>query len=200
MEAVPLRRGALVVFEGLDRAGKTTQINELRARLRSDTVTFAHMPSGFSPFTRTVRDLLEDTALRPRSGVAQQLAHLACHAEANALLGSRLEVTGMVLDRWWWSTLAYGWYGGPVAEAGLSYEVFRALIDAVWHDVRADVVFLFGSPHEADANNSSFIAAGYEELALQFPEICVRVGNGPLSEVTAQILDELDRRNLVGGQ
>lgn len=194
-----LRQGCLVVLEGLDKAGKTTQFERLQDRLTPDAVTFAHMPTGFTPFTRTIRQLLEEPGSRPTSGLAQQLAHLACHAEAQAALRGSLVTGAVVLDRWWWSTLAYGWFGGPVEASGMPEEVFERLISSVWDGIDAQVVFVFGSAHEEDANNNPAIAAGYDALGRRFPELAVRVPHGEIVEVTDWIVDELDRRRLLRG-
>ena len=57
---------------------------------------------------------------------------------------------GLFLDRWWWSTAAYGWYGAALARAGLNESVFFGLIESVWSAQQADVAFLFMTPHESD--------------------------------------------------
>ena len=194
-----LRPGYLVVLEGLDKAGKTTQFEQLQDRLAPDAVTFAHMPTGFTPFTRAVRQLLEEQGSKPTSGLAQQLAHLACHAESQAALRAHLVTGAVVLDRWWWSTWAYGWFGGSIKESGMPEEVFERLIASVWDGIEAQVVFLFDSPHEEDANNNPAVAAGYDALSSRFPELALRVPHGEIGDVTDWILSELDRRELLRG-
>ncbi len=74
--------GISVVLEGLDRTGKTTQRDMLRGAMEPDSVVFARMPSGFVPFTNRVYEALESVSDKPQSGLAQQLAHLSCHAES----------------------------------------------------------------------------------------------------------------------
>ncbi|GGN37610.1 hypothetical protein GCM10010109_63720 [Actinoplanes campanulatus] len=110
--------GSVIVFEGLDRAGKSTQLDMLTQVVEPASADLVHMPSGSTPFTRGVYSLLEHEG--PVSGLARQLAHLACHAETHDTLVAAAEVKALVLDRWWWSTVAYGWYGGAVQRAGLS--------------------------------------------------------------------------------
>ncbi|MHB1289824.1 hypothetical protein [Georgenia sp.] len=79
-----IQPGTVVVFEGLDRTGKSTQLSRLRAALVRESAVFAHMPRGFGRFTERVYAALEGETLdeKPSSGLAQQLAHLACHAES----------------------------------------------------------------------------------------------------------------------
>lgn len=192
-----IRRGSLVVFEGVDRAGKSTQVARMKALLDPATVSFAHMPTGFSVFSRAMRGLLEEPESRPTSGLAQQLAHLACHAESVPALRQRLTSGAVVLDRWWWSTLAYGWGGGPVADSGVSLETFERLIGSVWRGVEAQVVFVFDHPHGEDDRNNAGVAAGYAALSERYDEIAVPVPVGSVGAVTDVIVTELDRRHLL---
>ena len=145
----------------------------LREAVGPEGVVFAHMPSGFVPFTRRIYDALEAMGEKPSSGLAQQLAHLACHAESIPQLLEATRSDALVLDRWWWSTLAYGWYGGSVAKSGLSEQSFRELIDAIWSPVAPSVVFVFLEPHQLDTSNTEGVAAGYRVLLDQHPDLSV---------------------------
>lgn len=165
MEQIRVSPGALIVFEGLDKAGKSTQVDLLRSRIIPGTAAFPHMPSGTTAFTQGVYRMLEDHA--PQSGLAKQLAHLACHCENVPAILETLRTHGVVLDRWWWSTMAYGWYSGDVSKAGLSESTFRELIRTIWEPVIASVVFLFLSAREDDPNNASGVEGGYRRLATE---------------------------------
>lgn len=158
-----LSPGSVVVFEGLDRAGKSTQLDLLRANTSVEGTLFTHMPSGLSPFTNKLYAILESEP--PASGLSRQLAHLASHSENIAALRAAARSGAVVLDRWWWSTMAYGWYGGDVADTGLSEAAFRELIDCIWAPVTASIVFLFLTPREDDPNNVDGVADGYRQLA-----------------------------------
>lgn len=160
---INLARGSVIVFEGLDKAGKSTQLELLRARVSSETTLFTHMPSGLTDFSRQLYSLLE--ANPPESGLARQLTHLASHSENISEIIDAAGAGSLVLDRWWWSTMAYGWYGGHVADTGLSKSAFRELIDCIWAPVTASIVFLFLTPREEDANNVDGVADGYRTLA-----------------------------------
>src|SRR5690554_1260672 len=100
-----IHRGAVIVFEGLDQTGKSTQLNRLRGSVDAGSIVFAHMPSGFTTFTQRVYRALESETAdeKPTSGLAQQLAHLACHAESVPDLKRAAETRSLILDRWWWS-------------------------------------------------------------------------------------------------
>lgn len=160
---IKLALGSVIVFEGLDKAGKSTQLELLRARVSADTTLFTHMPSGLTEFSRRLYSLLE--ANPPESGLARQLTHLASHSENISTLIEAASAHSLVLDRWWWSTMAYGWYSGDVPERRLSESAFRDLIDCIWAPVTASIVFLFLTPREADPNNVDGVADGYRTLA-----------------------------------
>ncbi|OFE18357.1 hypothetical protein BA895_12020 [Humibacillus sp. DSM 29435] len=159
---IALRSGAVVVFEGLDKAGKSTQLDLLQGAVDPTSATFAHMPSGFAEFTRRLYRVLETNP--PTTALARQLAHLSCHSESIDDLIGASERGALVLDRWWWSTLAYGWYANPDS-LGISQEDFTALIDQIWQRVEADVVFLFLTAYAGDENNAPGVKEGYEAIA-----------------------------------
>jgi hypothetical protein len=71
----------------------------------------------------------------------RQLLHIACHAENIRPLADARVRHALFLDRWWWSTVAYGWYGAGLAMSGLNESVFFGLIESVWSAQQADVVF-----------------------------------------------------------
>ena len=140
--------GSVVVFEGLDGAGKSTQLDLLSRRdWGGHPPAVAHMPSGLTGLTSSIYRVTEDEPID--SPLARQLLHLACHAENMPALVSAAAAGGLVLDRWWWSTMVYGWYAHGEG-LGVGLDVFRALIDAVWSRVTADVVFLFETPFVQD--------------------------------------------------
>lgn len=197
MTTKALLPGTLVVLEGLDRTGKSTQARALQRDLAPTSTSFAHMPRGLSRFTETTYELLESSDDGPASGVARQLAHLACHADSVPHLLRMLSSRAVVLDRWWWSSVAYGWYGGDIRALEVPFETYMSLVRSVWSPITASVVLLFDQPFEADANNSDAIRKGYEELAREHASLTLRMPTGSEATVTAHILDELEHRGLL---
>lgn len=192
-----LKPGTLIVLEGLDQTGKSTQSRELQRFLEESTTMFAHLPEGFDDFTRRTYHLLESNTSGPKSGLARQLAHLACHAEAVPEIAAALRDRAVVLDRWWWSSIAYGWYGGDIEQASINHQTYTALVQGVWQPVTASVVFLFDTPFETDPNNSARVRAGYDDLARANADLTVRVPKDAPDNVTAYLLDQLRRRDLL---
>jgi dTMP kinase len=192
-----LRRGSVVVFEGLDKAGKSSQLDLLRDILDPSSVLFAHMPSGQRPFTRTVYDVLEDNNKRPISGLSIQLAHLSCHAESMEDLKLAVDSKALVLDRWWWSTLAYGWFGGSVEQSGISLGSFRELIDVIWSPITPALNFVFLEPHQVDSNNNEGVEVGYHSLISEYSDVSIIVPRDTTERTHKFIVGVLRERNLI---
>ncbi len=191
-----LRAGSLVVFEGLDRSGKSTQIKRLSALdWAAPTPRFTHMPSGMTDLTRNIYSLTENSQIS--SPLARQLLHIACHAENIEPIAEARVRHGLFLDRWWWSTVAYGWYGAGLAGAGLNESVFFGLIESVWSAQQAGMVFLFMTPHESDRLNRDAVRRGYAALAAEHEAIAVTMPPAGPEETTGFILASLRARELL---
>ena len=192
---ITLNHGSVIVFEGLDKAGKSTQLELLRARISTDTTLFTHMPSGLTDFSRQLYSLLEENP--PESGLARQLTHLASHSENISQIINAAGAGSLVLDRWWWSTMAYGWYGDDLPRTGLSESGFRELIDCIWAPVTASIVFLFLTPREEDPNNVDGVADGYRTLAARHPGNVTHVPELKPDDTHEFIIEALNEANLV---
>lgn len=151
------------------------------------------MPSGLSPLTEAIYRATETQKIT--SSLARQLLHLACHAENLPALAEARRERGVILDRWWWSTVAYGWFGGLRDE--LSEEAFFGAIEMVWGGVQADVVFLFLETFESDTHNTSAIADGYRAISATHRDVAVEVPRGSEASITTFLFQELERRELI---
>ena len=196
-ESLRLRPGALIVFEGLDRTGKSTQVSRLQALIQQQPAPlFAHMPSGATELTRAIYEVTERESID--SPLARQLLHLACHAENIGPLTAARRERAVVLDRWWWSTIAYGWRAVRGRYA-MDEAVFTGMIDAIWSHLQADLVLLFTEPHVHDGHNREHVREAYESLAEQHRALTVAVPKADPSETTALILSALRGRDLIAG-
>lgn len=153
------------------------------------------MPSGMTDLTRNVYSLTESSQIS--SPLARQLLHIACHAENIGPIADARAHRGLFLDRWWWSTVAYGWYGAGLARSGLNESVFFGLIESVWSAQQADVVFLFMTPYERDRLNRDEVRSGYATLAAQHEGITITVPPADPEETTRFILASLRSRDLL---
>jgi dTMP kinase len=188
--------GTVIVLEGLDKAGKSTQRDRLQAIIDPESVVCAHMPSGVSPFSSMVYGLLESEDTRPTSGLSKQLAHLACHAENVPRLVELASAKALVLDRWWWSTVAYGWYTGELPAAGLGEATFQDLVRTIWSPIEPSVVFAFTTAFAPDDNNIDGVERGYLELAEEAGSRAILVPELNEDDVTRFLTDALIDRGL----
>lgn len=115
------RRGALVVLEGAEGVGKTTQLRRLADRLRlTDTPHCTVREPGGTPAGDEIRRLLLDPAM-----------HIAPRAEALLFMASRAQLVDdvvrpaiargavVLLDRFFLSTYAYQVAGRGLDETGV---------------------------------------------------------------------------------
>lgn len=190
-----------MVFEGLDKAGKSTQVDALSDLAWDSPIPLStHMPSGFTRFTKSVYALTEKARVTEgaqiKSPLALQLLHLACHAENQKAIAHAREQRGVFLDRWWWSTVAYGWYGAGLRDQ-VAEDVFFGMIDAVWGRVEPDLIFLFLEPFATDKLNNDDVTAGYLHLRSSSPDSTVIVPAADVSETTDWLLAQMVSRGLV---
>lgn len=165
--------GQLFIFEGPDGTGKTT----LSLRL-VEWLTSIGQPAQYvsSPgkVDGTLGKLVYDVHHNPqRFGlgqvfpVANQLLHVAAHIDAlHTLIIPALESgTNIVMDRFWWSTIAYGKVGGIDAES------IRLMINLElhhWSTYRPAAIFRLARVTPARIEHSSttykLLEKAYEEL------------------------------------
>lgn len=191
-----LKTGTVVVFEGLDGTGKSTQHERLEAGVYRPQYgtpmfdgepVFLHMPSGSNEVGQMVYELTE--RVDDLDPLSRQLLHLASHAtEVERVVKPALEAEAVFLDRWWWSTVAYGWKG---VKGRLSRRELARLAEKVWKGVEADLIFLFMEPHVDDHHNTPAVRAGYEWLAETFPERVRMVPMGDEAQQNLYIFEEM---------
>lgn len=154
-------RGRLIVFEGVDAAGKTTLCNDLSEFLRQmqQLVINYHFP-GKTPGTLgelvyRIHHYHKDTFCIPRlNPCALQLLHIAAHIDIieSAIKRSLNEGAWVVLDRFWWSTYVYG------SEDGVSDQSLELMINlekTAWGNILPEVLLLIdsASPLRDDERN-----------------------------------------------
>lgn len=161
-----LRESSLIVLEGPDGSGKSTQVKRLtNIFYDSDPkVHFTHQPSGECDFTRTMYRMLEQDQPPITDPLAKQLIHLACHAEhyRQFIRPALNRGESVIMDRCWWSAYAYG------SEAQSQYRVhnrqWQDLVRMPTNGLNPDVIFLFMDEHVKDPRNSPAVFTRYLAL------------------------------------
>lgn len=190
-----LKQGTLIVFEGLDGTGKTTQANRVARALHGTLVM--HMPSGDSKLSDKIYRLTEQ--VREMDPMTRQLLHLACHSENMHAIHRSIEQKGLILDRWWWSTIAYGYFGGEL-DTRIPQQYFMTTLATVWSSLRADLVFMFDETYTEDANNNERVRTGYKSLMQSSEQAVRRVPRAEPEDVTAFIVEQIKEAGLAVGE
>jgi dTMP kinase len=199
-------RGRFITFEGIDGAGKSTQIDFVAARLRERgiDVVVTREPGG-TGIGEALRELVLRQPMSARTETLLVFAARAQHVEqviAPALAAGRW----IVCDRFTDATYAYQSGGRGVPEAAV-----EALERWVHPDLQPDLTFLFDvAPDVAarrlsaaraadrfEAEQRDFFArvrAVYLERARRFPaRFVVLDGTQPPDAVRARLVEALDR-------
>jgi dTMP kinase len=143
-DSEPSNRGRFITFEGVEGAGKSTQVGALREWLAGQgvEVCVTREPGG-SPVAERIRNLLLDRENAGMAGDAELLLMFAARAEHLAkTIRPALEAGVWVLcDRFTDATYAY--QGGG---RGVPRRRIALLEDLVQGDLRPDLTLLFDLP------------------------------------------------------
>jgi dTMP kinase len=180
----------LIVFEGIDGCGKTTQVERLKQRLTTDGISFRHLREpGGTELGERQRALLLDPATKacPTAelfGYLQARAQLCHEVIAPALANREL----VILDRFYHSTLAYQAYG-----LGLDQVQVRAAIQLATGGIRPDLV-LWLAVDPAEAQRRRAAARGQDRIEARGLAYQQKVHDGYRALVTSDGLIEIDAR------
>lgn len=167
-------KGRLIVLEGPDGVGKTTIAEALAHRLRSVGVSRVRELSFPKGAEHSLGQVVYEIHHHPdRFGIkaidrtSLQVLHTAAHIDTiETAIRPHLDTGGwVVLDRYWWSTWAYG----------VAYDVPPASVEAMidlelvhWADLVPDLLILIDreTPFRAESDNKHFqqLRSLYERL------------------------------------
>ncbi len=180
----------LIVFEGIDGCGKTTQVERLCARLERARMPMRRLREpGGTALGEAVRRLLLDPATKA-SPVAELFGYLQARAQlCDEILNPALASGEMVvLDRFYHSTLAYQAYG-----LGLDPALVRSAIALAIGDILPDaVVWLELDPAEAQRRREAVRAK--DRIESRGLEYLTRVHEGYQRMAEAGELIRIDGR------
>ncbi|WP_310332780.1 hypothetical protein [Bosea sp. BE168] len=140
-------RGLLVVLEGPNEVGKTTLADALSSRLSErGSPSIVHrfpgrMPSTLGEHVYRLHHAPREFGIDAIAPAALQALHVAAHLDAieRLILPALEDGINVVLDRYWWSTIAYGTAGG------VSRDLLSSLVAAerlAWQSVEPSLAVL----------------------------------------------------------
>jgi dTMP kinase len=193
--------GKFIVFEGVEGAGKTTQIHKTAEWLQTcygkeKFISITREPGG-TKLGRQIRQLLledPDSDLRNRAELLLYGADRAQHVES--VIKPQLDRGDIVLcDRFTDSTIAYQGYGrgfdrleidrvNHLATGGLQSDL------TIWLDLEVEIglqrVLQRGKPDRMELATLAFhhrVRRGYQELADSYPDRIVRIDANQSAEI-----------------
>jgi len=128
----------LITFEGIDGAGKSTQVVKLKRHLqeRGREVLTLREPGG-TPVAEQIRELLLESH-NDITSIAELLLFSASRAELmeKIIVPALEDGCDVILDRFFDSTTAYQGYG-----RGLNLDMLAEINRIASHDIRPDITF-----------------------------------------------------------
>ena len=194
--------GSLIVFEGVNGTGKTTLSKMLVRHLNSlgHPAEYFSFPGSEKGSLGDVVYQIEHSQHKPLKGeihpASMQLLHIAAHIDAieNRILPNLRKGIHVILDRYWWSTWAYG------VATGVSKSTLNSLIDLeqqFWKGYYPEVAFLLEKAlhccstrilnpqtvideyrQVANRENSKYpvrVISNNEELHIAFAKVCSEI-------------------------
>lgn len=154
-----VKRGALIVFEGVDRAGKTTQAKKLVERLKKQekSVKFMNFPN-----RETQSGKMIDAYLRNKANMSDEGIHLLFTVnrwEAKNEMEKELRAgTTIIVDRYSYSGVAYS------AAKGMDFEWCKTPETGL---LKPDLVVYLTLTEEAMGRRKGFGDERYETTVIQ---------------------------------
>lgn len=192
-----LTKGTVVALEGLDATGKSTQLKVLEELFPSSLCI--HSPSGKTDLGAAIYAITErEHGLVP---LTRQFLHLASHAEMyEREIVPALKHGSVIMDRNWWSTIAYGYFGtGMMYQGHVDVTTFMQTARLPTQGVHSSVTFLFLEPVAEDFHNTPQVLSGYQWLRDHTHELVVPIPLGSVDDTTVLILAWLRDQELAVG-
>ncbi len=188
------------VFEGIDNVGKTTIIKKLKEKIFLN-IDYECVSVAFpGNESRTLGELVYDIHHnqgkyfdQPLNETSLQMLHVASHIDLVQKKLKKLSSDGdiVLLDRYWWSTYAYGLAGG------LDGNIVQAVLEPelmCWKDINVKSIFLIereNRERDYDAKKDKKIIGIYRKLASKEPKSIIINNDGNIEDVVTQIYNNI---------
>ena len=153
MKSVEATRGRFLTVEGVDGAGKSTQLPRIDTWLRCAGMrTLATREPGGTPLGESLRAVLLDRRFTGMSPMAELLVMFAARAEhvAKVIAPALADGTWVLCERFTDATFAYQGGGRDIHPARIA-----ALEETVQGDIRPDLVLVLDVPVEVGLERSA---------------------------------------------
>lgn len=138
--------GQLIVFEGVDGVGKSTLAKNLADELQKNNVDVlllsfpGHEPKTLGNLIYSLHHRAVSFGIDQISPTSLQTLHIAAHIDCieSRILPALTKGKTVILDRYWWSTVAYG------LTSGIAKKNLDAMVDLerlVWGDIKPTILF-----------------------------------------------------------
>lgn len=193
-------RSGIYIFEGIDNVGKTTIVNELKEKLNKEMDCECEIVAFPGNEERTLGALIYDIHHHNKkyfdytiNNESLQLLHVASHIDLiqRKLLNEYSSKKIILMDRFWWSTYAYGLTGS------LESAIINAILGSemkYWEKINIKRIFLLErKDREKDyrSDKDKLILQNYRELAGKEPKCQVINNDGSLDEVVTLIFKQI---------
>jgi len=190
----------IYVFEGIDNVGKTTIVNELKEKLSEEMDCECEIVAFPGNEERTLGALVYDIHHNNKkyfdyhiNDASLQLLHVASHIDLiqRKLLNEDISKKIILMDRFWWSTYAYG------LSEFLESDVINAVLASelkYWEKIRINKIFLLerkDREKDFESDNDTLILQNYRGLASKEPKCQVINNNRRLDEVVNIIFNQI---------
>lgn len=160
--------GIFVTFEGIDKAGKSTQIRQLQQRLEANgyQVVATREPGG-TPFSENLRELVMQYKEEKISDKAELMLFAAARAQhlAGRIIPALRQGKVVICDRFADSTTAYQGYG-----RGMDMDFIRRLNEYTIGENWPQRTFLLELPLEESFARLQRVLAGHESESDRFED------------------------------
>lgn len=193
-------RTGIYVFEGIDNVGKTTIVSELKEKISKEMDCECEIVVFPGNEERTLGAFVYDIHHNTKkyfdydiNDASLQLLHVASHIDLiqRKILNEDISKKIILMDRFWWSTYAYGLSGA------LKTDDVNAILASelkYWEKVRINKIFLLerkDREKDFESEKDALILQNYRGLASKEPRCQVINNDGSLVEVVEMIFNQI---------